>query len=281
MADAFLDSSVLIGLVFRHAGEKAACHAALPAGGSTVCSRYVVFEVARGFLRSLIALHNASFEFNSFSSLHQAAHSGQQRFKPYRMHTWLAAFDDYFATLEKEDGSSSEALRLEEFRAKLRGWIRRGWRRAANEFRLINEVGCRDDLPSPASLGDQRIDQPLPDQECGDPAACRLQAFIKNRESQMEAVAAGLDALPTSQKDTETLARIAGLRHLVAAAPGAAFDGKQCHRCGDALICIEAPPGSIIVSKNREHFEPLVRILGKPLAAAQSARSTTQRLPPV
>lgn len=281
MADAFLDSSVLIGLVFRHAGERAACHAALPAGGATVCSRYVVFEVARGFLRSLIALHNTSFEFDSFAGLHQAAHSGQQRFKPYRMHTWLGAFDDYLATLEKEDGASSEALKLEEFRAKLRGWIRRGWRRASNEFRLINRIGCREDLPTPSSRGDQRIDQPLPDRECGQPAACRLQAFKQAWKPQMEAVAAGLDALPASLKDKETVARIAGLRHLLAIAPGDPFDGKKCHRCGDALICLEAPLGYVIITKNREHFEPMARVLDKPLAVAETARSTTRSLPPV
>lgn len=278
MADAFLDSSVLIGLVFRHAGERAACHAALPIGGEAVCSRYVIFEVARGFLRSLIALHNASFEFTSFASLHQAAHSGQQRFKPYRMHTWLGAFDDYLAALEKEDGASSESLKLEELRAKLRGWIRRGWRRASNEFRLINVIGCREDLPPPASRGDQRIDQSLPDRECGQPAVCHLQAFIQTWKSQMEAVAAALDALPTSHKDKETAARIAGLRHLLGTPPGASFDGKQCHRCGDALICFEAPPGYILVTKNRKHFEPLVRVLDQPLAIAETARATTPNL---
>lgn len=97
MADVFLDSSILIGLTFRHAGERAACREALPDGSSAKCSRYVLFEVARGFLRSLIALHNYSFEYDSFADLHQKAHSGQQRFKPYRMGTWLGAFDDYFS----------------------------------------------------------------------------------------------------------------------------------------------------------------------------------------
>jgi len=281
VADAFLDSSVLIGLVFRHAGERAACQAALPTDGKPVCSRYVIFEVARGFLRSLIALHNCSFEFTSFASLHQAAHSGQRRFKPYAMHTWLGAFDDSFATLEAKDGACSEALKLEELRAKLRGRIRRGWRQMQNDFTLLNEIGCREDLPQPAAREDQRIDQRLPDDECGQPAACRLQSFIQTRESRVKAVAAGLDALPASRKDKETVARIDALRHLLALAPGAPFEGKKCHRCGDALICLEAPPGYIIATKNRKHFEPLAEILGKPLTVAETSRSTSRGLPPV
>jgi hypothetical protein len=266
MAEAFLDSSVLIGLVFRHAGERAACRAALPDNAAVLCSRYVIFEVARGFLRSLIALHNYSLEFGAFSDFHQAAHSGQQRFKPYRMHTWLGAFDDYFAALEAEDGSSGEALKLTEFRAKLRGWIRRGWRQMESGFNLFNEIGCREDLPPPASRGDWRIDQRLPDGECGQPTACGLQAFIQTWKPQVEAVVAGLEALPASRKDKETLDRIDGLRHLQASQPGTPFNGKKCYRCGDALICLEARAGQIIATKNRNHFEPLALILGKPLA---------------
>lgn len=96
MNDALLDSSVVIGLVFRHAGERNACQAALPPGGQSFCSRYVSFEIARGFLRRLIALHNFSFEYQSFADLHQAAHSGQRRFT-YDMPTWLGAFVDLYS----------------------------------------------------------------------------------------------------------------------------------------------------------------------------------------
>ena len=261
--------------MFRHAGERTACPAALPSDGEAFCSRYVIFEVARGFLRSLIALHNYSFEFDSFADLHRAAYSGQQRFKPYAMHTWLWAFSDYFATLESEDGVCSESLKLEEFRSKMRGWIRRGLRQIGRDFRPVNEIGCREDLTFPALRGDLRIDQHLPDGECGQPAACRLQAFIHARKPQVETVAAGLETLPASQKDKETENRIDGLRHLLAIQPGSPFEGKQCFRSGDALICLEAPVGFSIVSKNRKHFEPLARLLAKPLAIAESARSTT------
>ncbi len=280
MTEVFLESSVLIGLVFRHAGERAACQAALPAEGVAVCSRYVTFEVARGFLRSLIALHNYSFEFNSFADFHLAAHFGQQRFMPYRMHTWLGAFDDYFAALEEEDGVANEALKLEEFRAKLRGWIRRGWRQMESGFRTLNEIGCREDLPPPVLRGDNRIDQRLPVDECGQPTACRLQSFVKNHELEVEAVTAGLEALPAGGKDKETLRRIGGLRYLLASAPDAPFEGKQCHRSGDALICLEAPPGQIIATKNRKHFEPLALILCKRLVVVETAR-TTRNAPPL
>jgi hypothetical protein len=196
------------------------------------------------------------------------------------MHTWLGAFDDSFASLETEDGPCPKALKLEELRAKLRVWTRRGWRRMEHEFKLINDIGCREDLPPPLSRGDQRVDQQLPDDECGQPTACRLQAFIQARKLQAEAIAAELETLPSSCKDKETVARIEGLRHLLSMSSGTPFDGRQCHRCGDALICLEVPDGCIIVTKNRKHFEPLAQILGKALTIVDTARSTTHGTPP-
>lgn len=274
MPEVFLDSSVLIGLVFRHAGERAACRASFPADPILVCSRYVLFEVARGFLRSLITLHNLSFEFRSYADLHLAAYSGQRRFRPYQMNTWLGAFTDFQAALEAQDGPSDERQKLEEFRAKLRGWIRRGWRQMHRQGPLINSIGCRDDLRAPALRADERLDQRLPDDECGNPAACTLQRFITDRRPEIDGITIGLEQLPANQRDQETVRRIAALRHLLGMRTGEPFDGKQCHRCGDALICLESPPAHVIATKNRKHFEPLAALLGKAIVIAETAQTT-------
>jgi hypothetical protein len=149
------------------------------------------------------------------------------------------------------------------------------WQQMESGFRLFNDIGCREDLPRPALRGDQRIDQRLPVDECGQPAACRLQAFIQVRKPQVEDIVAGLEALPASTKDQETLSRIDGLRHLLAKPPGTPFEGEKCYHCGDALICLEAPLGYTVATKNRRHFEPLALILGKRLSVAETARTAT------
>ena len=171
MAERFLDSSIVIGLHFRHAGERASCASAIPDDAEQLTSRYVIFEIARGFLRSLLLLHNASFEYPTFAELHQAAHSGQLRFQPYRMQTWLGAFDDYFAALALEDGTVAASAMLAEFRAKLRTWARRGWKQMHAKYRLTNSIGCRDDLQPPfVRSHDRHLHQELPTAECGTPA---------------------------------------------------------------------------------------------------------------
>lgn len=274
MPDAFLDSSVVIGLLFRHAGERAACERAIPVGAKRACSRYVQYEVARGFLRSLIALYNYSLEYTSFADLHLAAHSGPRRFK-YEMHTWLGALDDFEAALEVEDGAVSAKDKLEILRAKLRQWIRRGWDRLQKGFDLkVDEIGCRNPLPPPFVRSDGRIDQTIELDRCGVVGACKVMAFVNQRRPEMELVANGLARLARSKLDPETKKRIVALRELANAAPQLGFDGKRCYESGDAFIAMESPVTHTIVTKNAKHFVPIAELLGKQVSIAVTAKST-------
>lgn len=265
MAEAFLESSVVIGLHFRHAGERERCASAIPKGAERVTSRYVIYEVARGFLRSVVALHNFSFEYTTFSALHEAAHLGQQRFKPYRMQTWLGSFDDYFAALEAEDSAVESSAALAELRAKLRTWARRGWQRAHAENRVVNPIGCQEDLKPPfVRSHDKRLDQALPTQECGTPAACGLDRYLAANRASLSALCEGLRQL--EEIDKETRRRIEALDRLLAKAQGAAFAGKDCYDCGDAFICHESPARAVVVTKNGKHFVPMGELLGRTIA---------------
>ena len=267
MADAFLDSSIVIGLHFRHAGERAHCASAVVNGAELLTSRYVIFEIARGFLRSVLLLHNASFEYHTFAELHQAAHSGQLRFQPYRMQTWLGVFDDYFAALALEDGTVAASAMLAEFRAKLRTWARRGWKQMHSKNRLTNSIGCREDLQPPfVRSHDRHLHQEIPTGECGMPAACGLDSYLSEQADSLSALLNGLQQLPAADRDRETDRRIAALSRLLSKARGERFKGSDCYRCGDALICHEAPESAVVVSKNRKHFAPICELLGKAAA---------------
>ncbi|HTI71914.1 MAG TPA: hypothetical protein VMF06_18200 [Candidatus Limnocylindria bacterium] len=272
MPDAFLDSSVVIGLFFRNRGERKVCEDAVPITATLYCSRYVIFEVSRGFLRNLINLHNISFEHESFADLHQAAHSGQLRFKRYAMETWLGAFDDYFAEMALEQGSIENGLDLFELRAKIRGWVRRGWRKMVTKCAIINDIGCRPDITAPFVRSDDLLDQRLPLEQCGQPTACELQSFMRGHASRAQSILDGLRRI--SNPDKETARRIEAIHHLSNMVPGKPFSGSNCHSCGDALICLESPSTMWVITKNGKHFEPLVGILRIGLSIAKPAKST-------
>ncbi|MES2737272.1 MAG: hypothetical protein V4672_13190 [Verrucomicrobiota bacterium] len=275
MPDAFIDSSVLIGLYFRHAGERAACEACLPAGGNRVSSQYIIFEIARGFLRSLLEIHNASFEYKRFSDFHMAAYSGARRFKPYQMATWLGAMTDFMAALEQQNVVIAEPQKLDLFRAMIRKMIQRGWKQLLNGCHLIDNISCQKNIPDPILNPDGRVTQALPLADCGKPNTCGVQSFIAQRNPMVQSLIQHLATLPKKQKGNDTDTKhIPGLQHLLGVALGAAFEGKKCHQCGDALICLEAPAGSIIATKNRGDFEPLAGFLSKTLSVATTATTT-------
>jgi hypothetical protein len=262
MSKVFLDSSVVIGLIFRNRLEREACGKNLPADAQLVISKYVIFEIARGFMRRLISLHNISFDYSNIGELLLASTSGQNRFS-YNMPTWTGAIADYLLQLSSADGKSSESTDLEEFRAKIRVWIRKGWKSINQNFTIINLIGCRGFTPGPFQRSDKFLDQALNIESCGDPDQCDLQTFLGSCTSQGEEIIVSLNSLPEAKKDPETKARLKSMRCLLSSSLGTPFLGKDCFRCGDAFICLEAPQDHVVASKNKKHFEPILKPLNK------------------
>lgn len=265
MPSAFLDSSTLIELTFRHREIRKKVSAALPSDLNRSTSRYVVFEVARGYLGHLILLHNKALAVQSLSELHEYLHSGAQIFKRYRSGTMLGAFDDFIVHLETLDQSLTEDQRLAAFQGWIASHLRRGWQKLLHGIEVINPVGCQEDMPAPKRNRSQNYEQALPKEQCGSAAACGLDAYLTSHQSDFQNIVASLDGL--ERIDAETKRRIAALRRLLDKGSGRDFDGKDCWACGDAIICHEAPADSTVVSKNRKHFQPLCSILNKKFIA--------------
>lgn len=264
MPDAFLETTTLIELVFRHRDARRRIENTLSTSEGRLTSRYVLFEIARGYLCSLLILYNKSLEVHTLRELHEYMHSGQQLFKAYRRETMLGGYDDYLAHLETLGISMTADQRLAHFRGWLAQHLRRGWRQLSRVAEVINVVGCREDLPSPAPNANGRYEQRLPTSDCGRPEVCGLDKYLSTFRSEFQTVADGLAALESPDPETER--RISAFRRLLARVSGSNFAGQDCWSCGDALICHEAPIGATIVSKNRKHFEPLSALMGRKLS---------------
>ena len=94
MSQVFLDTSAVIDRSFRNTNARQQIQNLLPAGSECISSRYVLFELARGFLRNLILLHNRAIRLTKFSDL--MAYAGNSRRHAHRLGTILGAFQDYF-----------------------------------------------------------------------------------------------------------------------------------------------------------------------------------------
>jgi hypothetical protein len=274
MPDAFLDSSILIGLHFRHAGERTACLKCLPKGGQLIASRYAVFEIARGFLRSLINLHNFSIDYDRLSDILLAAHTGQVRYRPYQMATWLGCITDFIAAMEEDGGAFTDEQRLDLFRAQLRSVIDLGWQRLNSSYQLLNVAGCRDALPEPTLNADGLVIHSIPVSECGKVNACGVRRYLETNRTTVEGLINHIKTLKKRQKPGASDKHAEHLGLILANALNQDFDGKSCHVCGDALLCLEAPTQSTVATKNEKDFRPILNHLGKVMVVAETAKST-------
>jgi len=265
MPDAFLDSSALIEFVFRHREARVKVENTLPPDGRRLTSRYVLFEIARGYLLSLLVLRNKSCAVQSLTELHEYLHSGQQIRMHYRRETMLGAYDDHIAHLATLGISLTQDQQLAHFRGWLGQHLRRGWRQLSRVAEVTNRIGCREDIPSPSLKANGLYEQRLPTHECGDVNACGLDKWLSAIRTELQTIAKGLAAL--KGKDQETERRVLALQRLIAKSAGSDFEGRDCWSCGDAFICEESPSSAIVISKNRKHFEPLCALVGRTLFA--------------
>jgi len=154
--------STLIELTFRHRQIREKVDSTIPIGSDRLTSRYVIFEIARGYLLALVILHNKAMAVQSMLELHEYLHSGQQQFKRYRRETMLGAFDDFLAYLQTLGQSLTENQCLSMFRGWLAQHLRRGWQRLSRNIEVTNSIGCREDIPPPKRNVRGLYEQPLP-----------------------------------------------------------------------------------------------------------------------
>ena len=73
----FLETFALIGLHFRSEEVAAATRASLPAEASPAVSRYVLFELTRGYMASLRELRAETFQCQTRHDLRKLVKSGR------------------------------------------------------------------------------------------------------------------------------------------------------------------------------------------------------------
>lgn len=259
----WLETSVVIQLHFRNAAVALAARKAVPENAETVVSRYVLFELARGYLSSLRELHNASFGCQTRHDLRKLVKDGNARYT-YKGPTWTDVLDDDLFLLEQEPDAREahwEKLLPNMFRARLRTLIENGWADCCEGHSAGNPTGCRADLPPPAEDADGRLAHDLPLSACGQPGNCGVLAFSRKNEAGLRGVQKEIGKSKAKAKKGERERRMAGLEHLLGV-EGEEFDGTHCHNCGDAMIAAEAGTDAV-VTKDRD-FLKICKALGAP-----------------
>lgn len=255
MAEAFLETSALIEFIFGNRATREKVESCIPQGADVVSSRYVIYEMAKGFLYYLILLHNKSKALTKFSEV--VEYSQAIRYKPHFQGAVLGSVKKF---LESDNLGNTDQERLIVFRSFIRGRIRRGWREVNQLVRNPrNDIGCRNDLADP-ELDQGLYKMDLKTKLCGLNANCGVKAFSAANRDVLQNIRESLRKIITA--DTETVARIRCLRELYRN-PKDNFDKSDCWRSGDALITVEAPEAAVLITKNRKHIEPVAAVTGQ------------------
>lgn len=268
--DYFLETSALVDLVFRRPQIRDHLRAELGPCTQLHTSRYVIFELSRGYLKQLLVLHNKASDLEAFSSLLE--YVKRRNIGPqYAGQTMLGAYSDFIAHLEQTRSRLTEAQRLAHFRAWLALLIRSGWRVVhSTAYSLTNPMGCKDQLPAPifrSVPGDDRlrehVSHDLPTAQCGQVNNCSLVHALQSASQSFQQLVNTLQQV--EKPDAETLRRVQALQRLLVHPLNTPFQGRDCHSAGDAIIAHECSAQHTIVSKNERHFEPLCASMGKAL----------------
>lgn len=89
---------------------------------------------------------------------------------------------------------------------------------------------------------------------------CKIVEFLRTNCSDFERVKIMLENLPS--RDQEQTKMLNSLNHILIRYEHIS-DQRHCWDCSDAIIAIEAPNGSTVMSSNTRHFSPICNALGK------------------
>ena len=263
MMDAFLETSALIDLAFKDTKTKQRVLGFC--SGRKITSKYVLFEVCRGYLRNLILLHNKALTLSTFDELF--TYLNNVRRKAYLAGAITEMFQKYFAegcrnkSIPPPENMSQGEYMLRHFRGFLRKQIRYNWTQIPKRLdEVVDLVRCKDAVEDPYLDIDGLFQQELRKDQCGIASACGLKTFAQQHKHSLVRIRDHLRTLP--KPDKETTQRIKSLRELYRV-PNANFHKNDCYCSGDALIVQESPDSCLVISKNRKHIGPICGVLGK------------------
>ncbi|MFI5420289.1 MAG: hypothetical protein ACHQ1H_04925 [Nitrososphaerales archaeon] len=226
-------------------------------------SRYVKAEFKKGPLQYLIYLHNKLLQVQTVDQLFEAISKlGEPHGR--RLRSILEHFTHFFAHAIPELDKTAKTHRVlshDEYllnigRSYFANLIERSW----EEFDLLTNEVIDDQRCFPDMLGPQRHGQlysNLPRTCDKSSVRCGCRAFYNEHIEQFASICEALVHL--SFIDEETRRRIHSLKEILRKPKR--LREKDCWTCGDAVVVVEAPPGSVIFNNNMKHFEPICNAL--------------------
>jgi hypothetical protein len=261
--DAFLETTAVVDIIFKDSGTKAALESLLKQYEVKYSSQYVRMEIKRGVLMHFVYLHNKAVECSKMSEVHASIARLTSSLLRNKLATVTKAIADFYAAFESVRLSSYPAdQRPLEFQkhmlaAFLRVRIKRFWRafeRLADV--ILDGTECyKHNLPlSPPKFDGKVFDNTLSTCDKFKPGICRVKDFCADNAAVLAEIHESLTNI--TAPDSETQKRKSAIKDVLRV-PGRDILRKACWRMGDAILILEAPAGSAIITSNCKHYDTM------------------------
>lgn len=256
----FLDTTIQIARLFSHLNLVANIERTVEQSDEIVTSTYVLKEFRARVCRDLVYYYNVlredcrmSYLFYRNVRLPKQQQRRKQMFLEFQGSFWIEG------RFMQEDGSVSDQGDRE-IAERLKLWLRSAiedwWDWFHESVDLISdETGCIH-----AKFGARRIGDTY---DCSirqcDSNDCQIVSFFRDRRREVEQIVDHLCTL-SSERLTNELEQIRDILCVILPLldqEDIVFEGRDCHKCGDAIIMLEAPKDSVFYTSNPTEAEHL------------------------
>jgi hypothetical protein len=267
----YIETTAAIDAAFKSFPEVIAI---IKSSNQKATSQYVKMEIRKGFLNSLVLLHNKIPQFQSVTELHQYTANISSSPKRYYLAAILDALTQFWKQIEEdrpqplidEHGDISAKILLVNLKSFLRLWIRRFFRKVDSMVdEILNPMNCFVDLDIPQEKDGLFINKPV---KCSDSKhECGIKNYFANNMRVFNNIHERLQAVPGEERDAETKKRISSLKKILKSVlynrPFSNLDQNAdlCWACSDAIHAVMALPDRAVVNRNEKHFLPICEAL--------------------
>ena len=243
--------------------------------GKIFTSHYSKMEIKKGYLNYLIYLHQLFRQLGSFGEVFSRVEKLNNPYHRRRMSSIIEQLrltfnEEFFKTpignLPDQKKNIDELLTLEI--TKILHFKIRQFKNCLEKIsdKVINQPDCFKDLEAPVLKEDglfynQKKYCHQSDEEC------QIYRFFQANKERFKAITDKLDGESIDEESQnrrtaikELLKKVEFKRHFNNKQQ---VDAKLCWKCSDAILAVEAPKDSIILTSNEKHFLPICQAIDR------------------
>ena len=255
----FLDTSIQIERDTASSDKKDELTQLLQTGNQLCTSTYVKMEYRWSRITDLVYLYNLLVEAENLAdALYRIERLQPQHHR--KLQRVLISLAGFLSDPGTEEIKMKDLVdyALPYFRSIIDNWAELFDKGV--DYNILDETGCYISKGTPVLKG-TKYDSGISNCKAAY-IRCKIVEFFRTNLDKFNMILKKLSEIPSLDEEQE---KSIGVLKKAVEYPQNIADVRNCRRCGDAIIAIECPDDSVILTKNEKHFGPICEIINKEL----------------